>query len=153
MKYIIKALNSNNRDLKTALLFTINDVIDKMYLFSCPDGFQRVANVQKLKFQKVNLIFVPSLTPDHFAGFPGFFLSAREGLASDVQVQEKMKIMLVGPKGTVSTMQKSIPFTGQYSTNLDVIEIPSDLNAPYFEESKDTDQIFCFVPETNRMAF
>jgi hypothetical protein len=39
MKYIIKALNTNNRDLKTALLFTINDILDKMYLFSCPDGF------------------------------------------------------------------------------------------------------------------
>ena len=64
-----------------------------------------------------------------------------------------MKIMLVGPKGTVSTMQKSIPFTGQYQTNLDVVEIPTDLNALDFEESKDTDQIFCFMPETNRVAF
>jgi ribonuclease BN (tRNA processing enzyme) len=60
----------------------------------------------------VNFIFVPSLSPDHFAGFPGFFLSAREGLASDIQNQQNMKIMLVGPKGTAQTMQKTIPFTG-----------------------------------------
>ena len=63
-----------------------------------------------------------------------------------------MKIMLVGPKGTAQTMQKTIPFTGQYSNNLDVIEIPTDLDAPVFEESKDTDQIFCFDSETNRVT-
>jgi len=40
MKYLIKAICTNNRDLKTALLFTIEEA---QYLFNCPDGFQRVA--------------------------------------------------------------------------------------------------------------
>jgi hypothetical protein len=88
-----------------------------------------VAEDKRFKFKNMSYVFLPSLLPDHYAGFPGFFLSARGGLASDVQEQEKMKIMLVGPKGTVQTMQKSIPFIGRYSDNLDVVEIPADLNA------------------------
>ena len=89
MKYLLKALTTNNRDFKTSLVFSVYDLVDRMYLFSCPDGFQRVADVQKLKFQKVSFVFLPSLSPDHFAGFPGFFLSARGFLASDVQGLEK----------------------------------------------------------------
>ena len=78
MKYNLKALNTNNRDLRTALLFQISDKKEQTYLISCPDGFQRIANYQKLKFGKVKVVFVPSLNPDHFGGFPGFFLSSRE---------------------------------------------------------------------------
>lgn len=63
-----------------------------------------------------------------------------------------MRVMLVGPKGTAETMRKTIPFTGLYTTNLDVIEIPTDLNTLIQEESKDTD-CFCFDPETNRITF
>ena len=40
MKYILKAMTTNNRDLKTSILFSIEE---KSYLFNCPDGFQRVA--------------------------------------------------------------------------------------------------------------
>ncbi len=78
MKYILKALNTNNRDLRTALMFQISHTKEQTYLFSCPDGFQRIANYQKLKFGKVKVVFVPSTNPDHFGGFPGFFLSSRE---------------------------------------------------------------------------
>jgi hypothetical protein len=45
MKYLLKALNTNNRDLKTAILFSIIEGKDQNYLFNCPDGFQRVANL------------------------------------------------------------------------------------------------------------
>lgn len=88
MKYLLKALNTNNRELKTAILFSIVDGKDQNYLFNCPDGFQRVANLQKMKFGKVKLVFVPSLSPDNFAGFPGFFLSAREATSCDATLQQ-----------------------------------------------------------------
>jgi ribonuclease BN (tRNA processing enzyme) len=39
-----------------------------------------------MKFGKVKLVFVPSLSPDHFAGFPGFFLSAREASTCDANM-------------------------------------------------------------------
>lgn len=47
MKYLLKALNTNNRDLKTALLFSITEGTNQnfSYIFNCPDGFQRVANL------------------------------------------------------------------------------------------------------------
>ena len=75
MRYQIKAINTRNRDLRSAVVFTIND---KNYLFSCPDGFQRIAAWQKLKFGKVGVIFLPTLKPDYLMGLPGFFMSARE---------------------------------------------------------------------------
>lgn len=149
MKYFLKALTTNNRDLKTSVVFSLMEVqTDKMYLFSCPDGFQRVANLQKMKFQKVNYVFVPSLSPDHFAGFPGFFLSAREA-CNFVDFKEKFQITMIGPTHLSSTMEKSVSFTGDYHHNLMISEIPDDLNSHKIEESKDlNDDVFVFVPDT-----
>lgn len=36
MHYLLKAINTNNRDLRTAVIFNIDDII---YLFGCPEGF------------------------------------------------------------------------------------------------------------------
>jgi len=104
MKYLLKALNTNNRDLKTAILFSIVEGKDQNYLFNCPDGFQRVANLQKMKFGKVKFVFVPSLSPDHFAGFPGFFLSAREAASCDANMQQNMRMVLIAPKDAHKVM-------------------------------------------------
>jgi hypothetical protein len=40
MKYLLKAITTNNRDLKTAIYLGFEDTA---YLFNCPDGFQRMA--------------------------------------------------------------------------------------------------------------
>lgn len=77
MKYLFKAISTNTKDLKTGLILIINDCT---YLFNVPDGFQRVALGQKLSFHKAKYVFVSSLKPDYFAGFPGFYMSARESL-------------------------------------------------------------------------
>jgi ribonuclease BN (tRNA processing enzyme) len=39
---------------------------------------------QKMKFNKVRYVFLSSLNPDHYGGFPGFYLSAREACAADL---------------------------------------------------------------------
>ena len=75
MKYLLKSITTNNRDLKTGVVFNIEEFL---YIFGCPDGFQRIANLQKLKYAKINAIFLPSLGTDHFAGLPGLLLSRRE---------------------------------------------------------------------------
>jgi ribonuclease BN (tRNA processing enzyme) len=93
MRYNLKALTTNNRDLCTALLFQIQHTREQTYLFSCPDGFQRIANYQKLKFGKVKVVFVPSLHPDHFGGFPGFFLSSRES-KNDTEGESKRTLLI-----------------------------------------------------------
>jgi hypothetical protein len=36
MKYLLKAITTNNRDLKTGILFTVDEI---SYLFNVPDGF------------------------------------------------------------------------------------------------------------------
>jgi len=40
MKYRLISLCTNNRDLRTAVIFCIEE---RYYLFGCPDGFQRIA--------------------------------------------------------------------------------------------------------------
>ncbi len=36
MKYLIKAITTNNRDLKTSIYLAMGE---RAYLFNCPDGF------------------------------------------------------------------------------------------------------------------
>ena len=162
MKYLLKSLTTNNRDLKTALLFQISHTHEWSYLFSCPDGFQRTANYQKLKFNKVKVVFVPSLHPDHFAGFPGFFLSAREQNYG-TGTEEAMKMVLVGPKATSQLLTKAESFMGEYWNDLQVVELPDDLTADLMqvdhqEESKSeasqvVDTIFKYNPEVKRIVY
>lgn len=45
MKYFLKAITTNNRDLKTGIVFQLDEMA---YLFNVPDGFQRVALATKL---------------------------------------------------------------------------------------------------------
>ena len=119
MRYQIKALNTRNRDLRTALLLSINyHSSNNNYLFSCPDGFQRIANSQKMRFGKVQYIFLPSLKPDYFAGFPGFYLSARESQSEPTAEQSAYKIVVVGPQGLKQAIQRAIPFVGNYRKHL-----------------------------------
>lgn len=77
MKYLIKAVSTNTKDMKTGILVNIDDC---QYLFNTPDGFQRVALFQKLSFHKSKYVFVSNLSPNYFGGFPGYYMSAREGL-------------------------------------------------------------------------
>ena len=93
MKYLIKAITTNNRDLKTALLFSIEE---RSYLFNCPDGFQRMALNQRMRFNKVRYVFLSGVHPDYYAGFPGFYLSSREANAADFS---NFKLGVFGPTG------------------------------------------------------
>ncbi len=81
MKYLLKAITTNNRDLKTALCVVFED---RSYLFNVPDGFQRMALNQKIKFNKIRYVFLSSFQADHYGGFPGFYLSARETCAANL---------------------------------------------------------------------
>jgi hypothetical protein len=77
MRYYFKVISTNTRDLKTGLLFFIDE---SSYLFNCPDGFQRVASIgQTNVFDKgmQKSIFVSTLKPEHFGGFPGYFMTSR----------------------------------------------------------------------------
>ena len=73
----LRAVTTQMRDLETGLVFSASN---KSYLFSCPDIFQRIANVQKIRFREVQFFFLPTLGPDSFSGFMGFYLSSREGV-------------------------------------------------------------------------
>ena len=134
-------MNTNNRDLRTGLLFKIEDKKEQTYLFSCPDGFQRVANFQKLKFGKVKVFFVPSLDPDHFAGFPGFFLSSREAKQEADAAATQMTV-LIAPAGATEHLVSAVSFMGEWWHDLQVVELPADLTSPLMaidEESKDSE--------------
>ena len=91
MKYFLKAITTNNRDLKTAIYLCFDEWA---YLFNVPDGFQRMALNQKMKFKTVRFVFLSSIHPDHYAGFPGFYLSARESSVTDMQ---NFRVAVFGP--------------------------------------------------------
>lgn len=75
MKYYIKAITTNNRDLKTGLVFAFEN---RSYLFNCPDGFQRMALNLKVKFKQVRFVFLSGMQPEYYSGLPGFYLTCRE---------------------------------------------------------------------------
>lgn len=100
MPYHLRAVTSQTRDLETAICFTVDDT---NYLFSCPDIFQRIAAVQKVKFNKVLTFFLPALGPDYFSGFMGFYLSAREGVVD----LDNWQITIFGPKGLKALLAAS----------------------------------------------
>jgi ribonuclease BN (tRNA processing enzyme) len=113
MKYVIKAITTNNRDLKTAIYLLFDE---RAYLFNVPDGFQRMALNQKMKFGKVRYVFLSSLHPDYYGGFPGFYLSAREAQSADLS---NMRVSVFGPKLIRKLIQQGYSF---YS-NVNQLEI------------------------------
>jgi ribonuclease BN (tRNA processing enzyme) len=104
MKYVIKAITTNNRDLKTAIYLLFDE---RAYLFNVPDGFQRMALNQKMKFGKVRYVFLSSLHPDYYGGFPGFYLSAREAQSVDLS---NMRVSVFGPKLIRKLIQQGFSF-------------------------------------------
>lgn len=115
MKYLLKAITTNNRDLKTSIYLAFDE---RAYLFNVPDGFQRMALNQKMKFNKVRYIFLSSLHPDHYSGFPGFYLSAREACGGDIK---SFKVAVYGPKGLKTLIKKGYTFYSNLQ-NLDAFQ-------------------------------
>ena len=105
MKYLLKSIVTNNRDFKTGVMFVIEE---RYYLFGCPDGFQRIAGLQKLKFNKFVAMFLPSLHTDFYAGMPGLLLSRREGGGATCE-----KMYVVGMNGLQKRMDLSQSFLGK----------------------------------------
>ncbi len=82
-KATLKAISTNTKDMKTGILLEVDS---KGYLFNIPDYFQRTATSQKMKFYTAEYIFLSRLMPNYFAGFPGFYMSARESLGGNKDV-------------------------------------------------------------------
>jgi ribonuclease Z len=100
MRYFLRVLQNNQRDMSTSLIF---ETEKNLYLFSCGDGLQRIASNFKMKFNRVKSIFLPTLSPSHFSGVPGFFLSTLETVAE--ADRENFKLALVGPPSLWSYLQ------------------------------------------------
>ena len=66
---------------------------------------------------------MPSLSPDHFSGLPGFFLSAREAVAADQSCLNKYKINMVAPEGTKAKMAQGVHFMGYYVDHMEIKEL------------------------------
>ena len=114
MKYLLKAISANTKDMRTGLVLIINDCT---YVFNTPDGFQRTALTQKLSFHKAKYVFISNLKPNYFAGFPGFYMSARESLAGGDPHNggQQLFMTLLGPKGIKELLLTSFCFMGRLS--------------------------------------
>lgn len=106
MKYGLKVVHNNQRDLSTCLCFTSGE---KLYMFNTPDGIQRIASQAKLRFGRISCIFVPSLDPNHFLGLPGFYLTTRDGMKES---ENGFSMKLFGPPGFGELMKSAVYFVG-----------------------------------------
>jgi ribonuclease BN (tRNA processing enzyme) len=72
-----------------------------------------------MKFQKVRYVFLSNLHPDFYGGFPGFYLSAREGFGgADLK---DFRIGVFGPKHLRKLIKNGKYFYSGYQS-LDVYE-------------------------------
>ena len=59
-----------------------------------------------MKFSKTSHVFIPSITPDYFAGFPGFFMTKREFTESLGENSEKLNVYGPSQLGDILTEGK-----------------------------------------------
>ena len=128
MIYSIQVITSNSNDLKTGILVVIDE---NQYIFNVPDGFQRAAIFNKLNFGKSKYVFVSSLSPDHFGGFPGFFLTAGVSVdwgrdSADAGLPLRFCMNLVGPKGLKTRLSQAHSFVGSIG-QMRIVESTSDV--------------------------
>jgi ribonuclease BN (tRNA processing enzyme) len=69
-----------------------------------------------MKFKNVRYVFLSSLHPDYYGGFPGFYLSSREAMGGDFST---FKMGVVGPPLLKKMLHKARAFTG----SLNLMEI------------------------------
>jgi ribonuclease BN (tRNA processing enzyme) len=69
-----------------------------------------------MSFKRVRQVFIPSTRPDHFAGFPGFYMSAREGLGGQIEQLNEFKFKLIGPQGMDDLFKLTGSFLGDISS-------------------------------------
>lgn len=107
MKYGFKVLHTNSRDLKSTLLYLTQN---HMYLFSWGDGVQRILLEQNIKLNRINHIFVPDTTGDHFWGIPGYFMSTLDSLPEELAINHSLDIF--GPSSIKEVMNQTKYFMG-----------------------------------------
>jgi hypothetical protein len=71
--------------------------------------------MEKVKFIKLQKVFLSSMQPQHFSGFPGLYLTCREATTD----YNKFNILLHGPKGLYDLIGTCKPFL----TNLTHIKV------------------------------
>lgn len=64
-----------------------------------------------MRFKSVRYVFLSSVHPDYYGGFPGFYLSSREAAygASDLQ---NFRIGVLGPKLLLDMLKQGRSFIG-----------------------------------------
>ena len=67
-----------------------------------------------MSFHKAKYVFISNLKPDYFAGFPGFYMSAREGIkGGEITNGQHLIMTLLGPKGIKEKLVNSFCFMGR----------------------------------------
>jgi hypothetical protein len=62
-----------------------------------------------MKFNKVRYVFASQINPDYFGGFPGFYLSSRESMGTELK---NFKIGIFGPEGLKEALINATTFMG-----------------------------------------
>ena len=129
MKSYFKALSANTRDMRTGIFFQVQSgTKTKSYIFNVPDGFNRL-NITKSKIFQVGTaetIFISSLKPDYFGGYPSFLLTHK--LKHNTHEGKNYgQSSLIGPEGIRDRIIASRYFMGHLIDDLRVVEMTQDV--------------------------
>ena len=94
MKFWIKVVCNAMRDLSPSLILMCDNKV--ILAINMCDGYQRQANVSKLKFLNFDNIFLTDANIETTSGTIGFYLTANDAYKG----KEFLKCNLYGPKGT-----------------------------------------------------
>ena len=123
MKYQVKILNTRSRDLRSSVLFTVNEA---NFIFCLPDGCQRVAiKHMKHKYVKMDNIIIPALKPDYLSGMIDFLAVC---VATQHDVENPKMYRVFGPVGLKNLFKMALPFSGDVPKGLEIYEFPSSLD-------------------------
>ena len=106
------------------------EIRNQVFLIDCAEGTQVQLRKSKVKFSKINHIFISHLHGDHFYGLIGL-------ISTFMLLNRKNDLHVYGPKGIKEIILLQLKFSGSYTGyNLYFHELESTVSETIFENDK-----------------
>lgn len=139
MKYDLVVVSGKTPDSKPCVALTF---LDAVYLFNCPDQTQRIFRENKIRFQKLDTIFMTSLHSHSLGGFHGLLITVMDNKQKNVQIcapkgiekivesyrnlhtNENIKPVIVESVSDKNLQSKSIHLHSSIAYDIKLCEVP-----------------------------
>lgn len=117
MKYDLVVISGTSPDSRPCVALTF---LDAVYLFNCPDQTQRIFRENKIRFAKLDTIFMTSLHSHSLGGFHGLLITVMDNKQKNVQI--------CAPTGIESVLESYRNLHTNENIKPNVVESVSDKN-------------------------